>query len=121
MIYTLAIIFSIVFMIFIIVLVRNNKLEEKYSLLWLIFGIGIIVLSIFPNIIDKLANFFNIVYPPSLIFVFAFIVLAIYIIHLSTIASKQNKRVIKLSQEIAIIYEKIDRLEKDCKKISNNK
>ena len=82
MIYTLAIIFSVVFMLSIIILVRNNKLEEKYSLLWLIFGIGIIILSIFPNIIDKLAKYFNIIYPPSLIFLFAFIVLAIYIIHL---------------------------------------
>ena len=60
MIYTLAIIFSVVFMLSIIILVRNNKLEEKYSLLWLIFGIGIIILSIFPNIIDKLAKYFNI-------------------------------------------------------------
>lgn len=68
MIYTLAIIFSVVFMLSIIILVRNNKLEEKYSLLWLIFGIGIIILSIFPNIIDKLAKYFNIIYPPSLIF-----------------------------------------------------
>lgn len=112
MIYTLAIIFSIAFMFFIIILVRNNKLEEKYSLLWLFFGVCIIILSIFPNIIDKLAQIFNIIYPPSLIFLFAFIVLAVYIIHLSTIASKQNKRVIKLSQEISILYEKIDRLEK---------
>ena len=114
MIYTLAIIFSVVFMLSIIILVRNNKLEEKYSLLWLIFGIGIIILSIFPNIIDKLAKYFNIIYPPSLIFLFAFIVLAIYIIHLSVIASKQNKRIIKLSQEIAIDYEKIEKLEKNC-------
>lgn len=109
MIYTLAIIFSILFMLFIIVLVRNNKLEEKYSLLWIIFGIGIIVISIFPNIINSVALFFDVFYPPSLIFLLAFIVLAIYIIHLSVVVTKQNKRIIKLTQEIAILEERTDK------------
>ena len=43
MIYTFAIIFSIAFIIFIINLVRKNKLDEKYSILWL-FASGVILI-----------------------------------------------------------------------------
>lgn len=109
MIYTLAIIFSILFMLFIILLVRNNKLEEKYSILWIIFSIVILVVSIFPKLVDELAKLLNIIYPPSLIFLLAFIVLAIYIIHLSVVATKQNKRIIRLTQESAILKEEIEK------------
>ena len=55
MIYTLAIVFAIIFVIAILLLVRNNKLQENYSILWIIFSIGIVIISIFPQIINSIA------------------------------------------------------------------
>ena len=115
MFYTLAIIFSLLFMILILVFVRNNRLEENYSVLWLIFGLCVIIMSLFPSIVDMVAGFFGVAYPPSLVFLLTFIVMAIYIIHLSVVATKQNKRIIKLTQEVAILNEKVNKLENKIK------
>ena len=76
MIYKLAIIFSIVFIIIIIKLVKQDKLDEKYSILWLLAGFIILIVSIFPKIIVFFANLTN---------------------------TKQSKMIIRLNQELAIL------------------
>lgn len=116
MIYDLAIIASILFMLFIIMLVRDNKLEEKYSILWFIFAILILILTIFPKIIDNVAKFFGVYYAPSLLFLIGFIVLTIYIIHISIVLTKQNKKIVKLVQEHAILEDRLEKIEKNNNK-----
>lgn len=106
MIYKFAIVFSVLFILFIINLVRKNKLDEKYSILWLIFSVIIFLLSIFPNIIEKVADIFNVFYAPILLLLFGIIVLGIYIIHITIVITKQNKMLVKLTQELAILKEK---------------
>lgn len=109
MIYVFAIIFAIVFEIFILNLVRKNKLDEKYSILWIILGIIILIVAIFPNIIVKVADLFNVYYPPTLMLLFALMVLGAYIIHISIVITKQNKMIVKLTQELAIVKEKMEK------------
>ena len=106
MIYYFAIAFSIIFIMFILNLVRKNKLDEKYSILWLFFGGIILVVSIFPNIIETIAKWFNVYYPPSLMLLFAIIIIGAYIVHITMVITKQNKMIIKLTQELAIFKEK---------------
>ena len=108
MIYKCAIVFSIVFIIIILNLVRKEKLDEKYSILWLFFGIIVFIVSVFPELITMVSNLFNGYYPPSLLFLLGIIVLGTYIIHISVIITKQNKMIVKLNQEIAILKEKED-------------
>jgi len=107
MIYIFAIIFAVIFELFVLNLVRKNKLDEKYSILWIIFGIIILFVSIFPSIIIRIANIFDVYYPPTLMLLFAIIILGAYIIHISMVITKQNKMIVKLTQELAILKEKI--------------
>lgn len=116
MIYTFAIIFSIILIIFIINLVKKNKLDEKYSILWLFASFVILIVSIFPKLIIIIANKFSVYYPPSLMFLFAIIILGAYIVHISTVLTKQNKMIVKLTQELGILKEKMNELEKKNKK-----
>ena len=69
-IYTISITFSILFLVFVIELVRKNKLLEKYSLLWIFFGLILFVMSITPLFIEKIAGFLGILYAPSVLFFF---------------------------------------------------
>ena len=75
MIYKFAILFSIIFIVFVMHLVRKNKLEEKYSILWVIASVVILIVSLFPNLITIIANKFKVYYPPSLMLLFAIIIL----------------------------------------------
>lgn len=103
MIYYFSIVFLIFFMIFVIFLVRKNKLEEKYSILWIFFSFLIIFLALFRGVLDKIASFFGVYYAPALLFLFGFVFLIFYIIHLSIVITKQNKLIIRLTQEISIL------------------
>lgn len=105
MIYYFAIAFSIIFIIFILNLVRKNKIDEKYSILWLFFGTIILILSIFPKIIEKISSWFNVYYPPALMLLFAVAIIGAYIVHITMVITKQNKMIIKLTQELAIFKE----------------
>ena len=100
MIYKFAIAGSILFILFILYLVTKEKIDEKYSILWLIFGIIILAISIFPKIIEYIANIFEIYYPPSLLLLLGIIILIIYIVHITIVITKQNKMIIRLNQEI---------------------
>ena len=107
MVYYFAILFAIIFIFFILNLVKNNKLDEKYSILWLIFSLIILIVSIFPGIITMVAKQFDVYYPPSLLFLIGFVILGTYIVHITIIITKQNKTIVKLTQEIALLKQKI--------------
>lgn len=106
MIYSFAIVFSVVFIIFIINLVRKDKLDEKYSILWLIASFIILIVAIVPKTITVLANTFNVYYPPALMLLFAIIILGAYIVHISVVITKQNKMIVRLTQELGLLKEK---------------
>ena len=106
MIYIFSIIFSTIFILFLLNLVRKDKLDEKYSILWLFFAIIILIVSIFPSLIIKIAEIFNVYYPPTLLLLFAILILGTYIVHITIVITKQNKMIIKLTQELAILNEK---------------
>ena len=105
MIYKFAIIFSIVFILFILNLVRRGKLDEKYSILWFIFGLIILLVAIFPNSIIEIANWFGVYYPPALLLLFGVLVVGAYIVHITVVITKQNKMIVKLTQELGILKE----------------
>lgn len=103
MIYILAIIFSIVFMLSIILLVRNKKLHEKYSILWIILSVVIIILAWNHKLLDVISNALGIYYAPALLFLVVCAFLILYTLHLSIVVTKQNKELIRLNQEIGIL------------------
>ena len=103
MIYIFSIIFSILFMLSIILLVRNKKLHEKYSILWIVFSVVIIILAWNHKLLDVISTTFGIYYAPALLFLIACVFLILYTLHLSIVVTKQNKELIRLNQEIGII------------------
>lgn len=112
MIYNIGIIFGIIFLIFILNLVRTNKLDEKYSIVWIIFSSGILIISLFHDFIMNIATKIGVYYPPILLAFFSIIIEGIYIVHISITMTLQNKRIIKLVQELAILEEKVNEMDK---------
>lgn len=106
-IYMFSVLFSILFLLFIIELVRKNKILEKYSLLWLFFGVVLLVISSTPFFIEKIAQILGVFYAPSVLFFFGLIYLLAYCIHITIAYSKQAQRITRLTQEIAILKENI--------------
>lgn len=105
-VYTISVIFSVVFLVTVIELVKANKLQEKYSILWILMSIVLMVLSSSPVIINKLAKWLDIKNPPSFLFLFGLVYLLVYNLHLTVVVSKQSEKITRLAQEIAILKEK---------------
>jgi hypothetical protein len=96
-------------------LIRRGRLKERYSLLWLFSGIVLLVLSLFRGLLETISHAVGVFYPPSLLFLVAFIFLLFITLHFSVIISglaDQNK---KLAQEIALLRQEVDDLRTDAR------
>ncbi len=106
-VYTISIIFSLAFLFTVVELVRKARLQEKYSILWIFMSIVLLLLSSTPTIINKLAKWLDIKNPPSFLFLFGLVYLLVYNLHLTIVVSKQSEKITRLTQEIALIKNKI--------------
>jgi len=114
-IYSLSVIFSIIFMICTIELVRRNRLHEKYSLLWLLFSFILIFLAAWPKLLETIAGLLDVKYAPSLLFLVGLVFLILYNLSMTMSITKQGERIIKLTQELSILKERIKILEAEKK------
>ena len=88
---------------YIIKLVRHKRIDFKYGLAWLLVELCILILAIWPVLLNKLADMLGIASPMNMLFFFGFTLVVVIIFSLSISVSKLSDRVRKLSQEIAII------------------
>ena len=108
----LAVIGSLLFIAFIIYLVRMKRLREDYSLLWLFFGGVFLFLSIFRESLEYISRAMGVAYAPAAIFIILIMCLFMIMIQFSTIISKQSNQISKLAQEVALQQKKIEELSK---------
>ena len=108
----LLIVTSILFVFLILGLTIKNKLREQYSLIWLLAGFIMLSFSIFRKLLDYLAAFFDVHYAPSLIILILIFIGFFLGIHFSIVISKLNRENKKLTQEIAILENRIEKLER---------
>lgn len=98
-------------LIFILELVRRQKLREDYSLLWLATGFVLLLLFLSRPLLDQLAALLGVVtYPPAALFTVAiFFVLAI-LLHFSTVLTKLTRENKRMAQQMAILQNELERL-----------
>ena len=93
--------------------IHNSKIEIKYSVIWIIWSLGIFVLILYPNALDKLSSFLGIATPTNALFMissFLTYVMIFYLykkisIHLESIKNL-NYEIAKLKKEMMDLKEK---------------
>lgn len=98
-----AIIASILLFLFLLYLVRNRRIKEEYSLLWLFFGLIFIVFSSWRAGLDYIAGIVGIAYPPAAMFLLFMLAFFFILIEFSTIISRLSDRNKNLTQEIGLL------------------
>lgn len=104
----LAIAGSATLLLLVFELIRRGRLKERYALLWLFSGLVLLILSLSRSLLEYFSRLVGIFYPPSLLFLIAFIFLLLITLHFSAVISglsEQNKR---LAQEIALLRQSLD-------------
>ena len=107
---------SVLFMSVVLFLVYKRRLREEYSLLWLMSGISLVVISLCPSLLSFVAKQLNISYPPSLIFVIAILFLIIIVLSQAVSITTVIQRDRDLAQKTAILEWRLEHLKEEQEK-----
>ncbi|HEY3346793.1 MAG TPA: DUF2304 domain-containing protein [Nitrospirota bacterium] len=106
-----SVVISLAILLGVFELVRNGRLREAYSVLWICTAIVMICISVFHQIIDKFGAMAGIGSSATVLFLLAFIFLILINIQFSLIISVLTERNKLLMQEMAILGQRIEELE----------
>jgi hypothetical protein len=104
---------AILLLVVVFELIRRHRLQERYALLWIATGIVLLVLSLWRRSIETLAGLMGIAYAPALLFAVATVFAIVMLLHYSTVISRLVTRNTELAQAVALLEERIRRLERD--------
>ncbi len=88
-------------------LIIKGRLREEYAIAWLVCTIVLMFFSFWRNGLEVLAKAFGIFEAPNLVFTSFIFIILIYLLHLSIVNTKLQKDITKLTQEIALLKQKL--------------
>ena len=101
---------AIVFLLFIVCvvihLVKNEKVSVKYSLVWLLPCLLLLIFILVPVFLDYVTKVLGFQTASNMIFALLIGFLMIVTIALTVIVSKQNEKIRLLIQEVSLLKEK---------------
>lgn len=101
------IVILLVALVAIISMVRKRELDLKYVIAWMICDFALVILTLFPDFIAKLANLIGIQSPMNMLFFLGFVFSLFIIFSLTTALSRLSAQIRKISQEMALLEEKL--------------
>ena len=90
--------------------VVKNKMNIHYSMVWILWGIGMIRLSLFPQSIFYITKVLSIQMPVNTVFLVMIFLLYCLTFYVFLKLSKQGEEIINLNYEIASLKKKVDDL-----------
>lgn len=92
----------------ILFLVRRDHLYVIHALFWIVVAAVAAVLGLSPGLIDRLAAFTGINYPPALLLLAGLVVLFIKALHADVLNTRLVREVRRLNHRIAMIEADLD-------------
>jgi hypothetical protein len=103
-----AVIACVLLLLVIVELIRSRRLRERYSLLWLLTAVVLLVLSAWRTALGSLASAVGIYYPPTALFVLGSLFILGLLLHYSTVISRLSDQNTILAQRLALLEAKLD-------------
>jgi hypothetical protein len=98
----LAAILAVAFMLLILELIRRDKLQERYSVIWLLAGLGMLAGAAFPGLLELVADAMGVRDTNVALFSIVLLLLLGLALNFSVIMSRQAAQITRLAQERAI-------------------
>lgn len=92
-------------------LLLTRRLREKYAVLWLVIGIVVLILGLFPQLLLGLTSVLGVQVPANLLFALAIVLLLGVTLHLSWELSQAEDEIRRTAEESAILRAQLDRLQ----------
>ncbi len=110
----IAIVFSLVLVLVTVQLIRTHRLREEYALVWLAASLGIFLLSIFGDLVGRLAALFSVTYSPTLVLVAGLLFALVVLLSQSVVISSQANKMRDLAQSVALLEWRLRQIEADA-------
>jgi hypothetical protein len=97
-----AAILAVVFMLLILDLIRRDRLQERYSVIWLLAGLGMLAGAAFPGLLTLVADLLGVRDTNVALFSIVLLLLLGLALNFSVIMSRQAAQITRLAQERAL-------------------
>ncbi|MET0559759.1 MAG: DUF2304 domain-containing protein [Solirubrobacterales bacterium] len=98
----LAAVLAILFMLLILELIRRDRLQERYSVIWFVAGLGMLAGAAFPGLLELVADVMGVRDTNVALFSIVLLLLLGLALNFSVIMSRQAAQITRLAQERAI-------------------
>jgi hypothetical protein len=98
----LAAVLAIAFMVMILDLIRRDRLQERYSVVWFVAGLGMLVGAAFPGLLSVFADVMGVRDTTIALFSIVLLLLLGLALNFSVIMSRQAAQITRLAQERAL-------------------
>ena len=93
-------------------LIKNKKIEVKYSIIWLAFSATMILFAVFPYLVLVLGDISGVANPVNFIFMTLFAFTLLIMLSLSAVISGFSTKIKRLAQANALLEKRVRELEK---------
>lgn len=107
----LLIIGAVIYLLIILYLLKKQKLNVQYSIIWLASAVVLILFAVFPYLVAVLRDIFNIEMPVNLVFTLLFVFVLLQLLSLSTIVTGFAAKINRLTQTQALLEKRLRELE----------
>jgi len=97
-----AAVIAIFFMLLILDLIRRDRLQERYSVIWFVAGLGMLAGAAFPGLLELVADAMGVRNTNVALFSIVLLLLLGLALNFSVIMSRQAAQITRLAQERAI-------------------
>lgn len=101
----------LVYMYIIFYFLRKRNLNIKYTLLWLFSAVIMLIVTIFPSIINFIAHILGVIDPVNIVFTIEGMFSLLILLSLTLIVSDLNHKFRILAQNMGLMEERLRRLE----------
>ncbi|HEY8081996.1 MAG TPA: DUF2304 domain-containing protein [Solirubrobacterales bacterium] len=98
----IAAVLAVVFMLMILELIRQDRLQERYSIVWFVAGLSMLVGAAFPGLLSVIADALGVRDTNVALFSMVLLFLLALALNFSVIMSRQAAQITRLAQERAI-------------------
>jgi hypothetical protein len=98
----LAAILALAFMLLILELIRRDRLQERYSVIWFVAGLGMLAGAAFPGLLQVVADAMGVRDTNVALFSIVLLLLLGLALNFSVIMSRQAAQITRLAQERAL-------------------
>lgn len=99
--------------------VRRRELREKYAIAWVVLASLLLLVGFFPGLIMWFADWARLSYPAAVLLI-SLTLIYLFSFTVSVSLTHQYRRNVRLTQELAILEERVRQLEKSLKKQDNS-